>query len=146
MTNSFALTEALDTLAKLATDNSAAHGFYDDEPTDPEQLRIYNGNRLMLIVSEVAEAFEELRAGYEVTETYYQGGSTGRISASDRHNAIEHGWIPAIPKPEGIPSELADVLIRVFDFAGRNNIPLGDMVIEKMTYNANRPYKHGKKF
>lgn len=145
MTDLSVLTGTLNELATWATENSEEHGFYDDEPTDPEALRIYNGNRLMLIVSEVAEAFEELRAGSEVTETYYQGGSTARIPAANRPRAIELGWIPAIPKPEGIPSELADILIRVFDFAGRNKIDLS-IVVEKMLYNQTRPYKHGKKF
>ena len=45
----------------------------------------------------------------------------------------------------GIPSELADVVIRIFDFCGGNDIDLEKVILEKMEYNETRPYKHGKK-
>lgn len=41
--------------------------------------------------------------------------------------------------------ELADVAIRVLDFADRFNIDLEKEMIEKMAYNETRPYRHGKK-
>lgn len=56
------------------------------------------------------------------------------------------------PKSEKIPEftlaeeELADVVIRIMDFAGRKNIRLGDAIIEKIKYNQSRPHKHGKQF
>jgi NTP pyrophosphatase (non-canonical NTP hydrolase) len=49
-------------------------------------------------------------------------------------------------KPEGIPSELADVIIRVADFCGRNGIDIGGAVTKKMAYNKKRPHKHGKAY
>lgn len=43
--------------------------------------------------------------------------------------------------------EMADVLIRIFDFAEARNLRLAQAVIAKMEFNANRPHKHGgKKF
>lgn len=48
-------------------------------------------------------------------------------------------------KPLGVPSELADVLIRVFAFAAKHKIDLADAVVRKMLYNETRPYKHGGK-
>lgn len=48
-------------------------------------------------------------------------------------------------KPCGIPSELADVLVRAFHFAGKHKIDLESAVMEKMAYNESRPYKHGNK-
>ena len=48
-------------------------------------------------------------------------------------------------KPEGVTSELADVLIRIFDFCGKYQLPLGKILIEKMEYNKKRPYRHGGK-
>jgi NTP pyrophosphatase (non-canonical NTP hydrolase) len=48
-------------------------------------------------------------------------------------------------KPEGFPVELADILIRVLDLAGRMDIDLDAVVAEKMRYNAGREYLHGKK-
>ena len=48
-------------------------------------------------------------------------------------------------KPCGIPSELADVVIRILDFCESKNIDLESIIIEKMKYNESRPYKHGNK-
>ena len=48
-------------------------------------------------------------------------------------------------KPCGIPSELADVIIRICDFCGAYNIDLDKIIEEKMEYNKNREFKHNKK-
>lgn len=42
--------------------------------------------------------------------------------------------------------ELADLMIRVFDYSGGFGLRLGEAIVRKMHYNENRPYKHGKKF
>ena len=42
--------------------------------------------------------------------------------------------------------ELADVLIRVFDYAGGFNLRLAEVVFAKLEFNAQRPFKHGKSF
>ena len=59
----------------------------------------------------------------------------------------ENGLIDsyADSKPEGVTSELADVLIRIFDFCGKYQLPLGKILLEKMEYNKKRPYRHGGK-
>lgn len=49
-------------------------------------------------------------------------------------------------KPEGVPIELADVVIRCFDMADYYGIDLEACIIEKFNFNQKRPYKHGKKF
>lgn len=41
--------------------------------------------------------------------------------------------------------ELADILIRVFDFAAERGINIGEAVAAKMSYNASRPHMHGGK-
>lgn len=48
-------------------------------------------------------------------------------------------------KLEGLPSELADVVIRAFDLAGNLGIDLGDVILRKHEYNKSRPYRHGGK-
>ena len=48
-------------------------------------------------------------------------------------------------KPLGVTSELADVLIRIFDIAEKENLPLARILIEKMEYNKTRSYRHGGK-
>lgn len=42
--------------------------------------------------------------------------------------------------------ELADIVIRVCDYAGGHKLRLAEAVIAKMKFNENRPHKHGKAF
>lgn len=81
--------------------------------------------KLMLIVSEVSEVCEEYRVnGIDPDKMiYYSDGG----------------------KPEGIASELADVLIRVADLCGKHQIPLEEALIRKLEYNKTRPFRHGGK-
>ena len=80
------------------------------------------GEFIALCHSELSEALEEHRNGHAIDEIYYNG-----------------------EKPEGILVELADVLIRIFDYCDSNGIDLEEAVEIKMQYNANRPYRHGGK-
>lgn len=124
---------------------ASAKGFWDDEPErNTSDLQHYQGNKLMLVVSELVEAHEELRKGHPVTETYYptKPPMADFTEADLSYSALKDG----VYKPEGVPSELADAVIRVFDFAGRYGIDLGAMIFEKLDYNATRGYKHGKTF
>lgn len=95
---------------------------------DVRALRNYYANRLMLIAGEVTEAHEELRSGRGVAEEYVNT-SPGKEG-----------------KPEGIPSELADIVIRVFDLSGEAGIDLATVIKNKMDYNASRERLHGRKF
>jgi NTP pyrophosphatase (non-canonical NTP hydrolase) len=55
------------------------------------------------------------------------------------------------PESEKIPGfsqmeeELADVVIRLLDFAGGENLNIEGALIAKMAYNEKRPYRHGGK-
>ena len=140
-------------LQEVAWSISESKGFHDDEPR-PDQfddgvdgdaafetaIQTYAGNRLMLIVSEVAKAHEELRKGNAPDFIYYP--EADRLSESGGDPAEARGPF----KPEGIPSEIADVVIRCFDFAGAHGIDLATIIDEKLVYNTSRPFKHGKKF
>ncbi len=94
-------------------------------------LMMYNGNRLMLIAGETVEAHEEERSGQDPSATYYKNGTH------------DDG---TIKKPEGVPSELADVVIRVFDHAEELGVDLASVIEEKLKYNATRIAGHGRKF
>lgn len=116
-------------LSHAARDISVSHGFaYRGDAlrnaNDPEGLADYYSNRLFLIAREVTEAHEELRKGHAMTHTYYRKDG----------------------KPEGVPFELADVVIRCMDLAEEIGVDLEALIIEKMTFNATRPFKHGKAF
>lgn len=79
---------------------------------------------LLLAVSEICEAQEELRDGRAADEVYYS----------------DHG------KPEGFPVEIADALIRLMDIAARLKIDIGAVIGRKLAYNRTRPPKHGRQF
>ncbi len=48
-------------------------------------------------------------------------------------------------KPEGLPSEMADILIRACDSAGALGIDLEAALRAKIAFNRSRPYRHGGK-
>lgn len=77
---------------------------------------------LALIHSEVSEVLEEYRNHKQPTETYF-----------------------LLDKPEGIPSELADIIIRVLDYCAYAGIDIDEAVRIKHEYNKTREYKHGGK-
>lgn len=83
-----------------------------------------------LFHSEVSELYEEWRSRHEPNEIYYADGAFGYNDKA---------------KPEGIPIELADLVIRAFHFAYYFGIDLEAAIDRKMTYNDTRPYKHGNK-
>ena len=48
-------------------------------------------------------------------------------------------------KPEGVTTELADVLIRIFDICEEYRLPLGQALLNKLAYNKTRSQRHGGK-
>ena len=63
-------------------------------------------------------------------------------------NYLRDGNPPSdkIPDFSGIEEEMADVIIRVLEYAGGFGLNLGGALVAKMAYNAEREYKHGKEF
>ena len=78
------------------------------------------GDIIALMHTELSEAFEEYRNNKPL-------------------HYIENG------KPEGFAVELADVIIRILDWAGHEKIDMEKIILEKHKYNATRPFMHGGK-
>lgn len=98
-----------DILTRTCHEAALASGWWTDADG---QLKPYNtGEKLMLIVSEVAEAME-----------------ADRKDRRDDH----------IPERMGLEVELADAVIRIFDLAGRKGLDLGAAIAEKLEYNSKR--------
>ncbi len=127
--------KTLNFLAEEALQIAEEHGFKDATV----------GEDMALIHSEVSEAFEDFRAGYEVDKFFYVG-KDGVVKFSQEYDTSTDNVSVETPllKPCGIPSEMADVLIRVFHFCGKHKINIAKAVREKTEYNRTRPFKHGK--
>ena len=105
---------------------SKSKGWWDNPPISHEpHYHDIISSKLMLIVSELSEALEELRTQDNITTIYYTGSPP--------------------TKPEGFPSELADVIIRIFDLCGYLGIDLEEAIRIKMKYNESRSIKHNGK-
>jgi NTP pyrophosphatase (non-canonical NTP hydrolase) len=95
---------------------ASVRGFHEGEPNIWTCL----GN----IHGEVSEAWEEARKpDFDPKRTYYRKDG----------------------KPEGLPAELADIVIRALDTAQSLGIDMEKAIAEKEKYNQTRPYRHGNK-
>lgn len=124
-------TTSLNELSIDVHKNAVEHGWWDSE----REI----GTILMLIVTELAETMEEHRNGFKPNEVYYSGKTKeGEAFTSTTGTEI-------CKKPEGIPIELADAVIRILDYCGKEGIDLDRAISIKHEYNKTRPYKHGGK-
>jgi len=122
---------------KEVGENNVAHGFRDRENSFCEFIA--------LIHSEVSEMLEEHREGKYPTETYYTCKAKTRSDCRTIFPGVNTGCKGCeFAKPEGIPYECADAVIRLFDFADFYKIDLESAIIEKMNFNKTRPHMHGK--
>lgn len=93
---------------------SLKHGFW-------ENGRNF-GDIIAYIHNELSEVYTEYINHRSYNEVYYD----------------ENG------KPCGIPTELSDVIIMIFDLCGGLKIDLEKCILEKIEYNETRPYKHDR--
>jgi hypothetical protein len=91
-----------------------------------------------LIDTESSELIEEVRAGRGLNEIYYRYDNGDPDAPATTPTGAPR-------KPEGVPTELADIEIRGFDFAARFGIDLAIEIDRKLAFNATRGHMHGKK-
>jgi hypothetical protein len=111
------ISHSLNDLAASIHDLNVEKGWHDE----PRSC----GDFCALIHTEVSEVLEHFREhGY------------ANVKALD---------FDAKGKPVGIPIELADIIIRVLDYAAHIGAPVGEAVFVKYLYNRTRPHRHGGK-
>ena len=107
-----------------------ANGWYDDET--PRSF----GDDVALLHTEVSEMFEAFR------DWGLEDQTPGQIDGVPYEESSFNG---SLPKPEGVGSEVADVLIRLLDTCQRYDIDLQAEYERKLAYNRTRGYRHGNK-
>lgn len=83
------------------------------------------GEQILMMHSELSEIVEAYR--------------------EENGNANQIWYRPTDDKPEGVPIEFADTIIRIFDTCTLEKINLFRAVIEKAQFNLTRPHRHGNK-
>lgn len=112
---------------KTIHQNAVDHGWWEEARSLPEIL--------MLCVSELAEALEEYRDGRPLV--WFKQLVTPRYQPNGEDKTPN--------KPEGVAVELADCIIRILDYCGKENIDIEAIMLAKHEYNKSRPYRHGGK-
>lgn len=136
----------LNQLAEEIHQTSVAAGWYD--PTKvrrPAEIH-------MLIVTEIAEATEEIRKGTPPVYVVNNGNVCAVESIQFQSlemisfNADENkNIVTGYQKPEGELVELADAMIRILDYCGSKGWDVDAAVRLKMEYNKTRSQRHGGK-
>lgn len=124
-------------------------GFNQAQDVPEEYRPFYYSTKIMLMVTELAEAAEEIRKGRAVDEEYLgypPVPASLAVEFPSGGDATEHWQAHTVGKPEGVPSELADTVIRAFSFAYEAGIDLDAVIHNKLAYNRTRELKHGKRF
>ena len=123
-------------LSKQIRFDNASKGF---DPTEGGLDRY-----LLLAISEICEAQNEIRDGNEENEIFYDA-DPNRWYKKPENQYLSKINIPGA-KPCGFPVEIADAIIRLLDICGKFDIDIEKVINEKLAYNRSRPPKHGRKF
>ena len=130
-------TFSLNQLAEQVHQNAVDHGWWKEDR--------HFGSLIALMHSELSEALEEYRNGHKPNETYFSCKSHGCIENENEIFPCKNPAICGTGKPQGIPIELADCIIRILDYCGKEKINMEEAIRLKHEYNKTRPYRHGGK-
>lgn len=139
--------DALMAVQKEIFETAEQSGWHERDRELPEALA--------LIHSEVSEALEAYRDGMEETSNQYRY-KVDDVVVDPAYEDGEYVYMtlpimedqegnPILGKPEGVASELADVIIRVLDYSEQKGIDTIRVMLQKMEFNKTRGYRHGGK-
>lgn len=135
--------QSLEQMQQRVYETNVANGWFEADRTFGEDIA--------LLHSEVSEALEAFRDhGVEDVTDWPKTPDTLVREVGDPEKArelfIEHQKSEGkLPKPAGVGSELADVLVRLLDTCHRYGIDLEAEFNRKMAFNATRGHRHGGK-
>ena len=118
-------------------ENAVNKGWWDEEKKFGELIALCN--------SELSEALEEHRNGIPSSKIYCGNYDSELCDEFFVKNCKCDQQVCTHYKPEGIPIELADTVIRIMDMCEGYGIDLEAAILKKHRYNQERPYKHGGK-
>lgn len=126
---------SLTTMSKSIHADNVKKGFYDGLENLPQDYVVFK--QLLLIITEVSEAAEELRKNPidNTMEPYFPSA----LTLEDSIKAFEEKF------KDKFQDEIADTFIRLLDLCGYLNINIDEWIDAKLEYNRTRGYKHGKK-
>lgn len=129
-------------MAEEVINNNIARGW---RRSSQDQTRSI-GDELMLIVTEVAEAWRAVRP-VTLGRTYGERLMDAVVELANAMEAYRTGDTDRLTKPDSgsVSDELADILIRLIDTAYWRGIDLAEAYEKKMEFNRTRPYRHGDK-
>lgn len=143
--------DVFDELCRRSNEMAKEKGFWDDfnmtmdflmKRGTQEQYNVvksaFVSQKLALIASEASEAINALRK-----KSFSKDTDIHRWNTPD--NELDPEFFAGTVK-DSVQDELADTVIRIFDFCGAFEIDLFAHIKGKMKYNATRRKRHGAKF
>lgn len=117
----------MNNLIKDIHENAVAHGWWEEERPFYELIA--------LVHSELSEALEEYRNGKGINEIYRKCKHCGREQVAE-YTKCHSCDSEDVMKLEGVPIELADVIIRIFDIMGERGYKYDEILTGDPIYYA----------
>jgi len=126
----------LNEFAKEVHKNAVKHGWWEDNRSF--------GEIIALCHSELSEALEEYRSENPAF-WFEKKDEISSMFGEESYDKCKHFSEWRGEKPEGVAVEMADCIIRILDWCGKENIDIDSILKAKHEFNKTRPYKHGGK-
>lgn len=144
MNNQIEFIKQWNAVQKAAHENSVAKGFWEPSGDALKVTALLNGTEIPpQIRTEVLSIVERMGTPSDGEKLALLHQELSEALEAIRCGNPEDSKLPLF---NSLEVELADVVIRLMDYAEKNGLNVAGAVVAKMAYNAGRVYKHGKAF